>query len=148
MIETQRVEHPSHYTSHPSGVECIKLIRHYTCDIANVFKYLWRAGLKDEQGLSRMEKEREDCDKALWYLNDHLGHLHDGHYLATEMLRHPSGLRCEDIAGCFCENVAAVFRELWFVGLVYRGFVVSVPDEEERVRRAIGYLRSHIASLG
>ena len=42
----EQVNHPKHYNSHPNGIECIDIIRHYTCDIANAIKYLWRAGLK------------------------------------------------------------------------------------------------------
>jgi len=41
------VNHPSHYTSHPSGVECKDIIGHYPTFIGNAIKYLWRAGLKD-----------------------------------------------------------------------------------------------------
>ena len=69
------VNHPKHYTSHPSGVECIEITRHYTFDIGNAIKYLWRAGIKKEQGLSDKEKEIEDCKKAIWYINDHIKHL-------------------------------------------------------------------------
>ena len=73
--EHDAVNHPKHYTSHPSGVECIEITRHYTFDIGNAIKYLWRAGLKKEQGLSDIEKEIEDCKKAIWYINDHIKHL-------------------------------------------------------------------------
>lgn len=66
------VEHPSHYTSHPSGVECIEVARHFCFDIGNAIKYLWRAGLKKEQGMSNLEKEIEDCNKAIWYIKDHV----------------------------------------------------------------------------
>lgn len=66
------VEHPSHYTSHPSGVECITVARHFCFDIGNAIKYLWRAGLKKEQGMSNLEKEIEDCNKAIWYIEDHI----------------------------------------------------------------------------
>lgn len=69
------VNHPKHYTSHASGVECIEITRHYNFDIGNAIKYLWRAGLKKEQGLSDIEKEIEDCKKAIWYINDHIKHL-------------------------------------------------------------------------
>lgn len=66
------VEHPFHYTSHPSGVECITVARHFCFDIGNAIKYLWRAGLKKEQGMSNLEKEIEDCNKAIWYIKDHV----------------------------------------------------------------------------
>ena len=73
--EHDAVNHPKHYTSHASGVECIEITRHYNFDIGNAIKYLWRAGLKKEQGLSDVEKEIEDCKKAIWYINDHIKHL-------------------------------------------------------------------------
>jgi hypothetical protein len=57
------VNHPSHYTSHPSGIECIEVTRHYCFSIGNAIKYLWRAGLKKEQGLEDRQKEIEDLRK-------------------------------------------------------------------------------------
>lgn len=41
------VNHPKHYTSDPSGIECIEITRHRNFNIGNAIKYLWRAGLKD-----------------------------------------------------------------------------------------------------
>lgn len=41
------VNHPSHYTSHPSNIECIQVTEHLNFCIGNAIKYLWRAGLKD-----------------------------------------------------------------------------------------------------
>lgn len=55
------VNHPLHYTSHPSGIECIQVAEHYGFNIGNCIKYLWRAGLKDD--------EIQDLEKAAWYLN-------------------------------------------------------------------------------
>lgn len=62
------VNHPKHYTSHPSGVECIEVTRHMNFNLGNVVKYLWRAGLKNEATL-------EDLRKAAWYLNDEIRRL-------------------------------------------------------------------------
>ena len=55
------VNHPQHYTSHPSGVECITITEHFPMCIGNAIKYLWRAGLKGDQ--------LEDLQKAAWYVN-------------------------------------------------------------------------------
>ena len=55
------VNHPKHYTSHPSGVECIEITEHLNFCIGNAIKYLWRAGLKGEQV--------EDLRKARWYID-------------------------------------------------------------------------------
>lgn len=66
------VNHPKHYTSHPSGIECIEVTRHYDFPIGNAIKYLWRAGLKNDPEQPPVEKEIEDLKKARWYINDRL----------------------------------------------------------------------------
>lgn len=58
------VNHPKHYTSHPSGVECITITRHMSFNIGNAIKYLWRAGMKDS--------EVQDLEKAVWYIKDEI----------------------------------------------------------------------------
>lgn len=73
--EYDNVNHPYHYTNHPSGVECIEIARHYCFSIGCAIKYLWRAGLKTEQGMSAVDKEIEDCQKAIWYINDRIKQL-------------------------------------------------------------------------
>lgn len=60
------VNHPEHYTSHPSGVECIDITRHMTFNIGNVIKYCWRSGLKDGN------PSVQDLRKAKWYLEDEI----------------------------------------------------------------------------
>ena len=69
------VNHPSHYTSHPSGVECIDITRHYCFAIGNAIKYLWRAGLKTDANRDARDKEIEDLQKAIWYINDRIAQL-------------------------------------------------------------------------
>jgi hypothetical protein len=54
------VNHPPHYTSHPSGVECIDVVEHMTFNLGNAIKYIWRA---DEKG-----NALEDLRKAAWYV--------------------------------------------------------------------------------
>jgi hypothetical protein len=56
-----KVNHPAHYTSHPSGVECIQISEHMSFCIGNAVKYLWRA---DEKGAPI-----EDLKKARWYID-------------------------------------------------------------------------------
>lgn len=65
-----KVNSPKHYTSHPSGIECIEITKHYDFCIGNAIKYLWRAGLKKEEGYSDKSKEVEDLKKAIWYINE------------------------------------------------------------------------------
>lgn len=63
------VNHPKHYSSDPSGVECIQITRHRSFNIGNAFKYLWRAGLKGE------ETHIQDLEKAVFYINDEINRL-------------------------------------------------------------------------
>jgi hypothetical protein len=60
MSEHDPVNHPKHYTSHPSGVECIQITEHMGFNLGNALKYVWRADLKDDA--------IEDMEKAVWYL--------------------------------------------------------------------------------
>lgn len=55
------VDHPPHYTAHPSGVECIEITEHMSFLRGNAVKYLWRAG---EKGPAV-----EDLRKARWYID-------------------------------------------------------------------------------
>lgn len=63
------VNHPSHYTSDPSGIECIQITRHRNFNIGNAIKYLWRAGLKDGNS------DIQDLQKAVWYIQDEIERL-------------------------------------------------------------------------
>lgn len=58
------VNHPKHYTSHPSGVECITITEHMGFNLGNALKYIWRADLKHDA--------IEDLKKARWYLDREL----------------------------------------------------------------------------
>lgn len=68
----EHVNHPEHYNLHPSGVECIEIAKHYDFCIGNAIKYLWRCGLKSEEGMTDREKEIEDLEKAVWYINERI----------------------------------------------------------------------------
>ena len=70
-----RVNHPSHYTSHPSGVECIEITEHHDFCVGNAIKYLWRAGLKVDADKGLVDKEIEDLNKAKWYIDRKINKL-------------------------------------------------------------------------
>lgn len=55
-----KVNNPSHYTSHHSGVECIELTEHLNFNRGNALKYVWRHQLKNAS--------KEDLKKAAWYI--------------------------------------------------------------------------------
>jgi len=63
------VNHPRHYTQHPSGVECIEITEHFNFCVGNAIKYLWRAGLKNSA--------LEDLEKARWYVDREIARLKD-----------------------------------------------------------------------
>jgi hypothetical protein len=62
LTDNDPIKHPSHYTNHPSGVECIQIAQHHNFNIGNVIKYVWRAGLKEGSS------EVKDLRKAIQYL--------------------------------------------------------------------------------
>ncbi len=64
------VNHPSHYTSHPSGIEAIEITQYESFLIGNVLKYVLRAPYKGT--------ELQDLQKAAWYLNKRIEQL-NGH---------------------------------------------------------------------
>jgi len=64
------VNHPPHYNAHPSGVEAIDVCEHIGFNLGNAVKYLWRSGQKGA--------ERQDLEKALWYLRRETGRPQKG----------------------------------------------------------------------
>lgn len=62
------INHPKYYNKHPSGIECIEVVRHFNFNLGNVIKYVWRAGLKTDNSL-------DDLQKAKWYLEDEINRL-------------------------------------------------------------------------
>ena len=67
---TDTVNNPKHYTSHPSGVECIEITEHMNFCLGNAVKYIWRANLKG--------KEIEDLRKARWYIDREIQRILNG----------------------------------------------------------------------
>lgn len=59
---------PSHYMAY-KGLEVIQLTEQMNFNRGNAVKYTCRAGLKDP------EKEIEDLEKAVWYLNREIERL-------------------------------------------------------------------------
>lgn len=55
------VNHPPHYKSHASGIECIQITEHMNFCLGNAIKYIWRA---EEKG-----RMIEDLKKARWYID-------------------------------------------------------------------------------
>lgn len=64
MEKPDMVNHPPHYTSHKSGIECITITRHMGFNLGSALKYIWRADMKGNA--------IEDLEKAVWYLHDEI----------------------------------------------------------------------------
>ena len=60
MKKHDPISNPSHYTAHPSGIECIQINEHMGFNLGNALKYIWRCDLKKDA--------IEDLKKAAWYI--------------------------------------------------------------------------------
>lgn len=67
-LPSDSVNHPSHYTSHPSGIECIQITEHMNFNLGNCVKYVWRADLKSKNPI-------QDLQKARWYIDREIAKL-------------------------------------------------------------------------
>jgi hypothetical protein len=68
-IMADMVNHPIHYTSHPSGVETIQITEHMNFCLGNAIKYILRSDLKG--------KQIEDLKKAIWYIDREIKRLEE-----------------------------------------------------------------------
>ena len=66
------INHPAHYTD--GNIEVIDFIedKKFGYHLGNAVKYISRAGKKDP------DKEIEDLQKAVWYINRHIEQLREG----------------------------------------------------------------------
>ena len=60
QVSNDPVNHPKHYTGHPSGIETIQVTEWMGFNLGNAVKYIWRCDLKKDA--------IEDLKKAVWYL--------------------------------------------------------------------------------
>lgn len=65
--EHDPVNKPKHYTTHPSGVECIEISEKLSFNLGNAFKYVFRRSDK--------ENTLQDVSKAEWYLKREIARL-------------------------------------------------------------------------
>ena len=70
--ENDPVNHPDHYTKHPSGIECIQITEHMNFCLGSAMKYIWRAGLKGDA--------RQDLEKAKWYLDREIERISENRF--------------------------------------------------------------------
>lgn len=92
------VNHPRHYTAHPSGVECIDITRHMNFNLGNAIKYLWRSGLKDDAPTV------QDLEKAVWYIQDEIKRLNS----VNEKRLEEGQVQLKELIGLATENVRPI----------------------------------------
>ena len=146
----EHVNHPKHYNQHPAGIECIAIIRHYTCDIANAVKYLWRAGLKPEAGKLNAEKELEDLEKALWYIDDYRKAFPETYTFRAQdagPFTQVTGYDIYDVIAPYDKNVGDALYCLLLLGIIRHGKVYAVENRLYYIDQAAGAVRRRIADL-
>lgn len=119
------VNHPPHYTSHPSGIEVIELTENCMCCISNAVRYVCRAGRKWD-GV-------EDLRKAAWYV--------DREILIRQKQRGvvlPANPGADRLFDAYIEaepdrTVAAVVRSLWAA----QNGAESLADAASGIRKLI-----------
>ena len=137
----------------PNGIECIDIIRHYTCDIANALKYLWRAGLKPELGKDDADKEIEDLKKAMWYINDYKEcRIHPDNLVAESsigtIIVGATGHSIDKITEGYDENVKEAIGCLLRVGIIYGGDVRHIVAWRNMLNLSIEAIQKQIIDIG
>lgn len=117
--EAAAYHHPPHYNAHPSGVECIDIVRHMSFNVGSAMKYLWRADLKDAP--------IEDLEKARWYITDEIERRKKQAYV--------------DVVREHTESVTAAFRKMYVHWAV-------TDDTSEKFICACGSDSSHYVNGG
>lgn len=86
------VNHPKHYNTHPSGIECVEYLELLPGNLAHVCVYVWR---HEHKG-----RPIEDLEKALWFLRREVRRSLSEQQEATKFLqivdRYQPGVRAEE----------------------------------------------------
>jgi len=78
MKNNDNINHPSHYTGHPSGIECIEVAQYMGFCLGNALKYIWRDGQKAGEDVN------DDLRKAIWYIQREIDRRIDEQKLVDE----------------------------------------------------------------
>lgn len=137
---SDEINHPQHYTSHPSGVECIEIAEHFSFCVGNAVKYLWRAGLKGPDALV-------DLHKARWYIDREITrrerkaseeradqHGYDTQRIVELLLAHES-LTLRELRSSLDWRAARLADAL--TALLSAGTVVQMVDQGHAARYAL-----------
>jgi hypothetical protein len=67
-VTPEKIDHPSHYNQHPTGIECIDVVEAgFSFNTSSAIKYLWRCMYNDAT--------YEDLGKARWYIDREIARL-------------------------------------------------------------------------
>jgi hypothetical protein len=69
---TEATEQVGQYSRHPSGTECISIVRWENFNLGTCIQHIWRIRGKDIDGQIR------DLEVARWYLEDEIARLKGG----------------------------------------------------------------------
>jgi hypothetical protein len=142
VAEHDPVNKPKHYTTHPSGVECIEISEKLSFNLGNAFKYVFR---RDDK-----ENTLQDVSKAEWYLKREIGRLEKAleELPASSIIFLHPGLSIGDlrkadkvIAAESDSNAADYYAYLFTQG------VVQEPDDLESLYDALASLQALIEEI-
>lgn len=105
-IQNDNVNHPKHYTQHPSGVECCDISQWLSGCLAQAFQYVWRAGSKADN------PKEQDLEKAIFWIKKELLIPYDDAYaisfgqtvLLHKVLEHESGYKRDALKAIYMAN--------------------------------------------
>lgn len=132
-MTTDMVNQPPHYTSHPSGVECIDVAKHMGFVLGNAFKYVWRFGMKGNA--------TQDIDKAMFYLRLYINSPELPPLQQFVERVHRRRLA----AACPFEAVRSVDRENWPLIYIYDGWRLDNRDLLLLAISSLEYERSDLS---
>ena len=69
-MKEEKVNDPSHYDwfRKKYGIRIADILDDMDFTLGSAAKYILRAGLKSEEGYTGVEKEIEDLEKSIWYI--------------------------------------------------------------------------------
>lgn len=157
-VNRQNIEKPVYYNSHPSGIEAISITQRRDFNMGNVIKYIWRAGLKNEHGLSTKAKQLEDLNKALVYLGFELSYLKElkkelgakGTFkkLYIRLLPIKEDNKMKDLIIHHYSNYCMMALDsIWNVGLYTDYDLANFKSTEYKLKAAIRHLEKSIIEI-
>jgi len=118
------IHHPKHY-DHPSNVECIDIAERLGFNLGNALKYLWRAGRKGGEHLTK------DQAKARFYIKRHIKGVYVPQresgglvHLISRVLRHETDSLLGDLLMAMMTDTEAIENA------ALEALMLKLPEEE------------------